>query len=167
MVSLEQIKVLEQKVEHALRKMDALQSTNKSLLSENEDLKAELELMKEHCARLEQDEEKIEQGILSVLDKLNNVEADVRQAQETTSYNNVEVNSTPQQSDEPSPNENAETYHEEPEVSEFEQEQHNQEVQQEQYTQEVQQEINHSDNVNDEARGMLNHAEQASQLDIF
>ncbi len=81
MISLEQIKLLEQKVEQALKKIIVLQNNNATLQTENEELKVEIELLKEQCERLEKDEEKIEQGILNVLDKLNNVEDTVRQAQ--------------------------------------------------------------------------------------
>ncbi len=84
MISLEQIKLLEQKVEHALKKIVALQHDNEKLTSENEDLKTEVELLREQCERLEQDEEKIEQGILSVLDKLNTVEDSIRKDQDQT-----------------------------------------------------------------------------------
>ncbi len=82
MISLEQIKLLEQKVEQALKKITELQNEKAQLACENEELKIEAELLKEELERLAQDEEKIEQGILSVLDKLNNVEDTIRQTQE-------------------------------------------------------------------------------------
>ncbi|MFI3257541.1 MAG: cell division protein ZapB [Spirochaetales bacterium] len=79
MISLEQIKLLEKKVESALQKIVELQNLNSKLENENSDLQTEVELLKEHCSRFEQDEAKIEQGIISVLNRLNSIEDAVRQ----------------------------------------------------------------------------------------
>lgn len=79
MISLGQIKLLETKVESALQKIVELKDLNSQLMTENMDLQTEVELLQEQCTRFEQDEAKIEQGILGVLDRLNTVEDTVRQ----------------------------------------------------------------------------------------
>ena len=74
MISLNQIRLLEQKIESILDLLAVLQSEKAVLEKENAKLKAEVQELAVKCSRFEQDEEKIEQGILSVLNRLNNME---------------------------------------------------------------------------------------------
>lgn len=89
MISLEQIKLLEQKVDIALKKILDLQSVNANLKLKNDDLETEIALLKEQAAISGQEEELIEKGILSVIDRLNFVEDTVRQTQTSVVENNV------------------------------------------------------------------------------
>ncbi len=92
MITLEQIKLLEQKVEAALHKIVELQNENASLKSENEDLQTEIELLQEECKKFVDDESKIEKGILSVIERLNTVEDTVRQTQSSLQHNQISEN---------------------------------------------------------------------------
>ena len=74
MISLNQIRLLEQKIESILDLVAVLQSEKAVLENQNAKLKAEVQELVAKCGRFEQDEEKIEQGILSVLNRLNNME---------------------------------------------------------------------------------------------
>lgn len=74
MISLDQVRLLEQKVEGMLALFSRLKSEKSALEKENGELKAELETLKAKCGRFEQDEAKLEQGILSVLNRLNDME---------------------------------------------------------------------------------------------
>ena len=82
MISLNQIRLLEQKIESILDLVSALQSEKAALESQNAKLKAEVQELAAKCSRFEQDEEKIEQGILSVLNRLNNMEDAVQHVME-------------------------------------------------------------------------------------
>ncbi len=163
MISLEQIKLLEQKVEQALKKIIVLQNNNTTLQTENEELKVEIELLKEQCERLEKDEEKIEQGILNVLDKLNNVEDTVRQAQSEPSH----VYESAQSVDR---NEEQSTY------SKTEYKEKDQYLDSEIFTEEVYTVEDPLANINDDdddettispVSGLLDQATQTTNLDIF
>ncbi len=91
MITLEQIKLLEQKVEAALQKIVELQHENNTLKQKNEDLLVEIELIQEQSEKNKIEEVGIEKKILSILDKLNNVEDTVRQTQSETT---IELPST-------------------------------------------------------------------------
>ncbi len=81
MITLEQIKLLEQKVDIALKKILELQSINANLKLKNDDLETEIALYKEQLSNNSKEDELIEKGILSVIDRLNFVEDTVRQTQ--------------------------------------------------------------------------------------
>lgn len=83
MISLNQIRLLEQKIESILDLLAVLQSEKAVLEKENAKLKAEVQELAVKCSRFEQDEEKIEQGILSVLNRLNNMEDAVQHVMES------------------------------------------------------------------------------------
>ena len=83
MISLNQIRLLEQKIESILDLLAVLQSEKAVLEKENAKLKAEVQELAAKCSRFEQDEEKIEQGILSVLNRLNNMEDAVQHVMES------------------------------------------------------------------------------------
>ncbi|WP_314743918.1 cell division protein ZapB, partial [Treponema lecithinolyticum] len=78
MISLEQIRILEQKVESALARLKELQNENAVLKHENTELKTQVSELNETCSRFEQEEGKIEQGILHVLNRLNTMEDTVQ-----------------------------------------------------------------------------------------
>lgn len=78
MISLEQIRILEQKVESALARLKELQNENAVLKHENTELKTQVNELNETCSRFEQEEGKIEQGILHVLNRLNTMEDTVQ-----------------------------------------------------------------------------------------
>ena len=78
MISLEQSRILEQKVESALARLKELQNENAVLKHENTELKTQVSELNETCSRFEQEEGKIEQGILHVLNRLNTMEDTVQ-----------------------------------------------------------------------------------------
>lgn len=74
MISLEQIQLLEKKVEQAVARITQLQSLNESLEAKCQELTENNNALKERIVSLEADQNKIEQGILKALDKLHAVE---------------------------------------------------------------------------------------------
>lgn len=78
MISLEHMRLLEEKIDFLLKKLSILQEKNSSLTKENENFRAEIDLLKEQCELFEENEGKIEKGILSVLNRLNTVEDSIR-----------------------------------------------------------------------------------------
>lgn len=77
MISLEQIRLLEQKVEVAVSKIKQLNEENALLKKKCTDLEKEKEEVKSKLSIFEQDQVKIEQGIINALDRLNTVENSV------------------------------------------------------------------------------------------
>lgn len=90
MISLDQVRLLEQKVEGMLALFSRLKSEKSALEKENGELKAELETLKAKCGRFEQDEAKLEQGILSVLNRLNDMEDAVQNVMDSSAVKSVE-----------------------------------------------------------------------------
>ena len=90
MISLDQVRLLEQKVEGMLALFSRLKSEKAALEKENGELKAELETLKAKCGRFEQDEAKLEQGILSVLNRLNDMEDAVQNVMDSSAVKSVE-----------------------------------------------------------------------------
>lgn len=84
MISLDQVRLLEQKVEGMLALFSRLKSEKSALEKENGELKTELETLKAKCGRFEQDEAKLEQGILSVLNRLNDMEDAVQNVMDSS-----------------------------------------------------------------------------------
>ena len=80
MISLEQISLLEQKVESAVAKILQLTEERAGLLQQCAQLESENRDLKNKLLSFEQDQEKIEQGIIKALDRLNVVENSVLQA---------------------------------------------------------------------------------------
>ena len=91
MISLDQVRLLEQKVEGMLALFSRLKSEKSALEKENGELKAELETLKAKCGRFEQDEAKLEQGILSVLNRLNDMEDAVQNVMDSSAVKSVEL----------------------------------------------------------------------------
>lgn len=90
MISLDQVRLLEQKVEGMLALFSRLKSEKSALEKENGELKAELETLRAKCGRFEQDEAKLEQGILSVLNRLNDMEDAVQNVMDSPAVKSVD-----------------------------------------------------------------------------
>lgn len=77
MISLDQIQMLERKVESAVTKIAALHELNSILRDKNTELEQANTLLKERISTFETDQGRIEQGILNALDRLNSMESAV------------------------------------------------------------------------------------------
>lgn len=91
MISLEQIQLLEQKVESAVAKILQLTEERDTLHQRCVQLEEENKRLQSNILDFHQDQERIEQGIINALDKLNAVENSVLQAV-TLQTNNEEKN---------------------------------------------------------------------------
>ncbi len=80
MISLNQIRLLEQRVESILQLVERLKNEKSVLEKENADLKSDSKRLYKKCADLEEAEGKIEEGILSVLNRLNDMEDAIQNA---------------------------------------------------------------------------------------
>jgi FtsZ-binding cell division protein ZapB len=80
MISLDQILLLEQKVEKAVEKITQLQTENDALRSKCSELTNALSSKTEQISSFEQDQSKIENGILKALERLNSIENSVLKA---------------------------------------------------------------------------------------
>ncbi|MBM7023392.1 MULTISPECIES: cell division protein ZapB [Treponema] len=80
MISLDQILLLERKVESAVEKISQLQSENDALRTKCAELTNALADKSERLSSIEQDQSKIEDGILKALDRLNSIENSVLRA---------------------------------------------------------------------------------------
>ena len=104
MISLDQIQLLEQKVELAVKKISELQKENDFLRSEfstlkvkNDELQKSNTEMQNKLTIFENDQPKIEQGIINALKYLDNVEDSVLNTRsQTTSVSDTVSNPTPQ-----------------------------------------------------------------------
>ena len=80
MISSDQILLLERKVESAVEKISQLQSENDALRTKCAELTNALSDKSELLSSIEQDQSKIENGILKALDRLNSIENSVLRA---------------------------------------------------------------------------------------
>ena len=80
MISLDQILLLEQKVEKAVEKITQLQAENDALRRKCSELTNALSSKTEQISSFEQDQSKIENGILKALERLNSIENSVLKA---------------------------------------------------------------------------------------
>jgi FtsZ-binding cell division protein ZapB len=80
MISLDQILLLEQKVERAVEKITQLQAENDALRRKCSELTNALSSKTEQISSFEQDQNKIENGILKALERLNSIENSVLKA---------------------------------------------------------------------------------------
>ncbi len=80
MISLNQILLLEQKVESAVAKIAQLQAENDALRSKCSELTNSLSSKTEQLSNFESNQDKIESGILKALDRLNSIENSVLNA---------------------------------------------------------------------------------------
>lgn len=95
MLSLDQIKVLERKIEAVVSRVIELTSENNTLKQKIDFLVQENQMLQSKVEAFESDQEKIEQGIISALDRLNTVENSVLLAagvfkQEETSETDIQ-----------------------------------------------------------------------------
>ena len=79
MISLDQVLLLEQKVESAVKKITQLQAENDALRSKCAELTNALSSKSEQLSSFEQDQNKIESGILQALNRLSSIENSVLQ----------------------------------------------------------------------------------------
>jgi len=77
MISLDQIQMLERKVESAVAKIAALQELNTALRDKNTELEHSNTVLLQRISTFESDQSRIEQGILNALDRLNSMESAV------------------------------------------------------------------------------------------
>ncbi len=80
MISLDQILLLEQRVESAVAKIAQLQAENDALRSKCSELTNALSSKSEQLSTFESDQNKIESGILKALDRLNSIENSILKA---------------------------------------------------------------------------------------
>ena len=77
MISLDQVYLLEQKVESAVAKIQQLQAENDALRSKCDELTNALSAKSEQLSNFESDQDQIETGIKKALDRLNSIENSV------------------------------------------------------------------------------------------
>ena len=99
MISLDQVLLLQEKVETAVQRLAQLNADNERLTSENDALRSKcaelskaLEDKTELVSNLESDQNKIEAGILSALSRLDTVENSVLSAGSSTTPNAPSTN---------------------------------------------------------------------------
>lgn len=77
MISLGQIRLLEEKIEKVIQRIKVLEEENKTLVEKNLLLNKEKENLLYRISSFEADQEQIEKGILNALDRLNTMETAV------------------------------------------------------------------------------------------
>jgi FtsZ-binding cell division protein ZapB len=92
MISLDQVYLLEQKVESAVEKIQQLQAENDALRNKCTELTNALSVKSEQLSNFESDQSQIENGIKKALDRLNSIENSVLK---TASQTNQTVQSAP------------------------------------------------------------------------
>ena len=80
MITLDQVKLLEQKVERAVEKIHQLQAENDALCNKCSELTNALSAKSEQLISFEQDQSQIESGIKKALDRLDSIENSVLKA---------------------------------------------------------------------------------------
>ena len=116
MISLDQILLLERKVESAVEKISQLQSENDALRTKCAELTNALADKSELLSSIEQDQSKIENGILKALDRLNSIENSVLRAGSAASA--AKTPQTPQTPQSPKAHESAPVRADEPKKAE-------------------------------------------------
>lgn len=98
MISLDQVLLLEQKVESAVAKIAQLQAENDALRSKCAELTNALSTKSEQLTTIESDQNRIESGILKALDRLNSIENSVLKAvvpEKTMEVQQISTSTTP------------------------------------------------------------------------
>jgi hypothetical protein len=91
MITLDQVQLLEKKVEAIVSKMNDLQRQNVALQEKNRDLIEKNSLLMQKISSFEADQNRIEQGILNALDRLNSMEnSALKVGSSATSTQNVQ-----------------------------------------------------------------------------
>ena len=97
MITLDQVLLLEKKVETAVAKIEQLKAENDALRSKCAELTNALEAKTELVSSFESDQNKIEEGILSALSKLSEIENSVLDISETQTENAEQTEDAPAQ----------------------------------------------------------------------
>lgn len=96
MISLDQVLLLEQKIESAVAKIQQLQAENDALRRKCAELTNSLSTTSEQLSSYETDQNQIESGILKALDRLNSIENSVlKAAGQAASIQNQNINVQP------------------------------------------------------------------------
>lgn len=95
MNTLDQVLLLEQKVESAVEKIQQLQAENDALRSKCAELTNALSAKSEQLSSFETDSSRIETGIQKALDRLNSIENSILKTGSQVSTSTPPVNSTP------------------------------------------------------------------------
>lgn len=91
MITLDQVQLLEKKVEAIVSKMNDLQRQNIALQEKNRELIEKNSLLMQKISSFEADQNRIEQGILNALDRLNSMEnSALKVGSSATSTQNVQ-----------------------------------------------------------------------------
>lgn len=97
MITLGQIRLLEEKIETVITKIQNLEQENKVLVEKNNSLQKDKENLLFRISSFEADQEQIEKGILSALDKLNTMESAVIKESISNTLKNAEEQKTEEQ----------------------------------------------------------------------
>ena len=95
MISLDQVMLLEKKVESAVAKIQQLQAENDALRSKCSELTNALSSKSEQLSSFETDQSQIESGILKALDRLNQIENSVLKVAGGQAASTTQVNVQP------------------------------------------------------------------------
>ena len=98
MISLDQVYLLEQKVESAVAKIQQLQAENDALRSKCTELTNALSAKSEQLSSFESDQSQIENGIKKALDRLNSIENSVLKTAEKINQDGQAAKPAPVQS---------------------------------------------------------------------
>ena len=96
MITLDQVQLLEKKIEEIISMMNNLQKQNSALQEKNRELIEKNSLLMQRISSFEADQNRIEQGILNALDRLNSMENSALKvgSSATTTQNVQEVDSS-------------------------------------------------------------------------
>lgn len=97
MITLDQVLLLEKKVENAVEKIEQLKAENDALRSKCAELTNALSAKTEQFSSFESDQSKIEEGILSALSRLSEVENAVLDISETQTEETENTETVPEQ----------------------------------------------------------------------
>ena len=97
MITLDQVQLLEKKVEMIVSKLSDLQRQNFALQEKNRDLIEQNSILKQKVSSFESDQNKIEQGILKALDRLNSMENTVLNVGSSVTNEQVQPNVSTQE----------------------------------------------------------------------
>ncbi len=90
MISLDQVLLLERKVEEAVAKISQLQAENTELRNKCTELVSMVSSKSEQLSSFRQDQDRIENGILKALDRLNSIENSILNAAEQANQQQAE-----------------------------------------------------------------------------
>ena len=103
MISLDQVYLLEQKVESAVAKIQQLQAENDALRNKCAELTNALSVKSEQLSSFESDQSQIENGIKKALDRLNSIENAVLRNDQAASIQNQQAKAAAPVQETPAP----------------------------------------------------------------